>query len=634
VTRKRQVRPADVRPAGAEDLRQILDMVPSVIGLLDREHRHRFLNDSGCRLTGLPLEEVVGRTNAELGWVADDAANRPLAERAMAGEVVSVESWNRSKSGRLRFVQRDFYPNRGPDGEIDGYWGVARDATDLKLVEARSAAMVATALDCIIRIDAEGRVIEFNPAAEATFGYRREAALGQPLAELIIPPAMRARHLAGLQRFLETDEGRLIGRRIEIEAMRADGSVFPVELAIAQVRLADERTFTAYLRDLTPARAAQTEIDRQREALLQSEKMAAYGSLLAGVAHELNNPLSIVLGHALMLKDAAAGTVHAERADKIEQAAERCARIARSFLAMARRQELETRPVDLAEVVRDVVALLAYDLRSGGIEVALDLAADLPKVLADADRLHQVLANLMTNARQALETGPAPRIITLSALALEAALELSVRDNGPGVPDEIRNRLFDPFFTTKAVGSGTGIGLTVSRGIVESHGGSLSLAPDDGRGGARFVLRLPLADGAAVAAEPAVAAQPVAHIPARRRLLVIDDEREVADLVAEIAAAAGFHCTIAVSGHEAQALMREDAFDAVLCDMRMPDADGLAIHDWIGANRPAMLERLAFVTGDTIGHGGTVTLAKLGRPILEKPFTPHDLRQVLDQLRP
>jgi two-component system NtrC family sensor kinase len=493
--------------------------------------------------------------------------------------------------------------------------------------------MIATALDCIIVIDDAGLVIEFNPAAERTFGYSRAEAIGKPMAELVIPPALRARHAAGIARFLETNEARLIGQRIEIDGMRADGSVFPVELAIAEIRLPGRRIFSAYLRDLTPAREARAEIERQREALLQSEKMAAYGSLLAGVAHELNNPLSIVLGHALMLKEATSGTAYADRADKIGLAAERCARIVRSFLAMARQQELQTRPIDLADVVTDVLALLAYDLRSSGVDAECDFPPGLPMVLGDPDRLHQVLANLVTNARQALETTPAPRRIALSARREGDTVELSVADNGPGVPARIRSRLFDPFFTTKAVGSGTGIGLAVSRGIVESHGGSLTLAADGGAG-ARFVVRLPVAT--TEDSRPSTALPPELSVtvmpPARRRILVIDDEPAVAGLLSEIAATQGFECTIALSGSQARAQMTAQDFEAVLCDVRMPDDDGLAMHAWMAANRPALLSRLAFVTGDTLSQGAGGAVARLGRPVLEKPFMPSDVHRLLHQL--
>jgi signal transduction histidine kinase len=238
----------------------------------------------------------------------------------------------------------------------------------------------------------------------------------------------------------------------------------PIDFADLEATVAKTLRHVAALRQ---ARAAAAELQRQREALLQAEKMAAFGSLLAGVAHELNNPLSIVLAGALMLQEdlEAAAPDLARGAERVRVAAERCTRIVRSFLAMARQQEARRRPVAPASLIDGALELLAYGLRSGGIEVAREVPADLPPLFGDADQLHQVLANLITNARQALEHRPEPRRLRVAAEAVGDAVEISVADNGPGIPAEVRERVFDPFFTTKPVGAGTGIGLAVSRGI-------------------------------------------------------------------------------------------------------------------------------------------------------------------------
>jgi two-component system NtrC family sensor kinase len=286
----------------------------------------------------------------------------------------------------------------------------------------------------------------------------------------------------------------VLDKRIEIQGMRADGSTFPVELAITEVSLPHRRLFTAYLRDLTAARAAQAEIERHREALHQSEKLAALGSLLAGVAHELNNPLSILIGNALMLQTEAEGVSRllAERAQRIQRAAERCGRIVRSFLAMARQRKTQPRSVEVEFLIGNALGLLAYGLRAAGIEIEQTIAAALPPVFCDPDQVTQVLTNLLVNAQQALEGEPRPRRVRLGAVTDGNAIKIEVADNGPGIPPNLRSRVFDPFFTTKPMGVGTGIGLSVSRGIVEAHGGSLTLAPSER--GATFLLRLPLRD--------------------------------------------------------------------------------------------------------------------------------------------
>jgi PAS domain S-box-containing protein len=629
---------------GEAQLRAILDGIPARVALYDRERRHCYVNREYASFVGSEPEAILGRTLAEVMGPDTYALLepfyrqlRPHSARALAGEASRWEGWLPfSAHNEPCFVQRLYMPYRGPGGAVDGYFVFARDLTELKRGEALNAAITASALDCIIVADDAGRMVEFNPAAERTFGYAREEALGRPLGDLVVSPALRAWQASGFRHDAETGRGPLLGRRIEAEGMRACGTVFPVELAIAEVRLADRRLFTAYLRDLTEGRAAAAEIGRQREALMQSEKLAAFGSLLAGVAHELNNPLSIVLAGALMLQEdlEAAAPDLAGRADRIRVAAERCARIVRSFLAMARQQKAERRPVAVAPLVDGALELLAYGLRSDGIEVEREVPAGLPPLLGDADQLHQVLANLITNARQAREEHPGPRRLRIAARAAGAAVEISVADSGPGIPDAIRGRVFDPFFTTKPVGSGTGVGLAVSRGIAAAHGGSLELAEPPGGVGTCFVLRLPRArpeDAAAAAApDPAEAVQASAAGP--RSALVVDDETEVAEVLAEILGPLGFRCDLAATGRQARRLLSRRDYDAVLCDLRMPDMGGQALYDWMERNRPHLCARTAFVTGDTLSHGAADLLIRKGRPVLEKPFVPREVRSLVASL--
>lgn len=629
MTSTRDISPLEV---GEEQLRMVLDCMPARVALLDRDRRHWYANLEYQRFTGRAREEIIGRTVAEI--IGAEAAERtaPLSQRALAGETVEWSDWLRYDEGaRPRFVQRFYIPYRGPEDEIDGYFVLARDLTELKLSDARAAAVIASSLDCVVVIDERGAIVEFNPAAEATFGYAREFALGRQMAELIIPPALRARHHAGIERYLATGEATFLGQRIEIEAMRADGEIFPVELAITEIHLAGRQMFTAHLRDLTATKASAAEILRQREALHQSEKMAAFGSLLAGVAHELNNPLSIVIGHALMLAEEMEGTKAADRATKIRVAAERCARIVRSFLAIARQRKASLEALDVAALSEGVLQLLGYGLSSSGIEVTRAIPPDLPAILGDADQLHQVLANLLTNAQQALDLQPQPRRVSISARALGDEVEIVVADNGPGIPADLRNRIFDPFFTTKPVGSGTGVGLSISRGIVEAHGGSMSLAPP-GEGGAAFVIRLPIASQLSGASGPAPAEPRAVVAPAARHALIVDDEPEVAELLAEMLQGQGLRCQIALDGAKAQALLRSRDYDVILCDLRMPVMDGRALHAWLAEHRPALCNRLAFITGDTLGQGQGGALAQLGRPILEKPFVSAEVRSLVAKL--
>lgn len=415
--------------------------------------------------------------------------------------------------------------------------------------------------------------------------------------------------------------------------MRADGTIFPAELTVTEVQLPGRRLFTAYLRDLTAEREAEAEIQRQRSALHQSEKLAALGSLLGGVAHELNNPLSIVIGNALLLAEEADGLPLAERAQRVQAAAERCGRIVRTFLAMARQHTTERRSTTVQALLDDTLQLLAYSMRTSGVTVEQDIAPDLPTLLCDPDQIVQVLTNLLINARHVLEEQPQPRCVRLTAHVDAEWAQIEVVDNGPGVAEAIRSRIFDPFFTTKPLGTGTGIGLAVSRGIVEAHGGSLNLASADGEG-ARFVIRLPLDREAPHQSDPnGVAEVSERLVPARRTALIVDDEPDIGQLLAEMLQKLGYRIEVKVSGEAAQAVLKQRDYDVVLCDLRMPGLDGPGLYAWMTEHRPHLCARTGFITADTLSPSSYKFLGDSRRPILEKPFVPSELRQLLAKLR-
>src|SRR5213594_4393447 len=238
-------------------------------------------------------------------------------------------------------------------------------------------------------------------------------------------------------------------------------------------------------------RSLEAIVAERTQRLLQSEKVATMGSLLAGVAHELNNPLAVLTGHAHLLREGAKDESLAARAEKIRAAADRCARIVRNFLALARQQPPERRDVRLDQVVQEAVELLAYELRTSNVEVVPELAGDLPVVWADAHQLHQVVVNLLANAHQAMRHMDAGRRITIRTRLERERLLLEVIDTGPGIPAEIQSRIFEPFFTTKPQGEGTGLGLSLCRRTLEEHGGTITVESEVGHG-ATFRLELPV----------------------------------------------------------------------------------------------------------------------------------------------
>ncbi|HET8645950.1 MAG TPA: PAS domain S-box protein, partial [Vicinamibacteria bacterium] len=435
------------RPA-PEALPALLDLIPTGIALLDVDHRHEYVNPAYCRILGRARRDLLGRPLPSRLGAQALAALGPLQQAALAGK---AGEWRGPLAhDPRRLVEWQLRPPARAKAGAAGYVVLVHDVTDLArslaaVQESQAAqwAIVNAALDAVVTIDERGRIVDFNPAAEAAFGFARAEVVGRSLAETIVPDEFRAVHQQGLARYVAGGAPRVLGRRIEISARRKDGSTIPVELAITEVTVEGRRLFTAYLRDLSARKAAEAELERQREVLHQREKMAALGSLLAGVAHELNNPLSIVVGQAQFLLETAADAEASARAGKIQSAAERCVRIVRTFLAMARNQEPGRHEVDLNEVVGRTLALLDYGLRTAGVAVRLDLAADLPPVLADADQLQNVVANILINAQQALQEHAEPRVVAVTTRAEPGDLvRLAVADNGPGVPDLVRPRIF------------------------------------------------------------------------------------------------------------------------------------------------------------------------------------------------
>jgi two-component system NtrC family sensor kinase len=369
-----------------------------------------------------------------------------------------------------------------------------------------------------------------------------------------------------------------------------------------------------------------TERKRSDESLYQREKLAALGSLLAGVAHELNNPLSVVVARAIMLEEESYPAAQAA-ASKIRIAAERCARIVRTFLAMARQQQPQRGPVKVNDVVTAALDMTAYTVRTSSIELSLDLAKDVPAIHADADQLHQVLLNLIINAQQVLQDRAGPRRIRVSSRFDPAGqvVRITVADNGPGIPEHLRARVFEPYFTTKPTGVGTGVGLAVSQGIVEAHGGTLAFDCPE-MGGAVFSITLPVYNVAAAVADArparAASASPL-------RILIVDDEPEIRETLAEILGAAQHNVITAGSGHEALERMAAERYDVIVSDIRMPDLDGRALYREIERRWPEQAKRVVFVTGDTLASASRDSATAYGRPVIEKPFSPDEVRRVV-----
>ncbi len=387
------------------------------------------------------------------------------------------------------------------------------------------------------------------------------------------------------------------------------------ELARVNARLVEsQRIVEEY------AKGLEVKVQERTEQLLQAEKLAAMGQLLASMAHELNNPLSVVVGHTFLLRKAAKDEPLAERARKIGEAAERCTRIVNNFLGLARRRPPERQPVALNQVIEESVELLAYELKVENVEVVLDLAQDLPSLWADPHQLHQVVVNLVSNAHHAMRETPPPRRVTITSRFDPARerVSIEVADTGPGIPPEIRSRIFQAFFTTKPPGQGTGLGLSLCQGIVENHGGTIRVESTPGQG-AVFRIDLPV-ETAPVAPAEEVQAPEILPPLRGKSILVVDDEPEIVTVLTEILSTDGHHVETAANGALALDKLGQRDYDAILTDIKMPELDGTGLWREMERGHPGLLRRVIFVTGDTLGPETREFLKQTGVPCLTKPF--------------
>jgi signal transduction histidine kinase/CheY-like chemotaxis protein len=460
-----------------------------------------------------------------------------------------------------------------------------------------------------------------NPALRTIFGYPADTPVPEiaPFApERFADPVARAPFLDRL-----AADGSVTDYLLRLR--RCDGSPMWVEVtARVQGKTRAGLRVEALIRDISTRRRMDDQSRDLYQQLIQAEKMAALGQTISGVAHELNNPLATILSWAERLSTKPLEEDVRSGVEVILGEAERAARIVRNLLTFARKRRSTRAMIDLNQIVSDTLARRTYDQVPTRITIDTALASGLPPVLADAHQLTQVLLNLLTNAEQAMVSmGDKGNLVVRTWVNVERdAVSLEVTDNGPGIPGEIQSRIFDPFFTTKEVGHGTGLGLAVAYAIVQEHGGRIRVSSTPGQG-ATFVVELPVSgDERSV---PKASAGVSMEAVQGARVLLVEDERSLAAVVAESLVAAGLVVEHAADGEEALSRLRQNSYDVVICDLKMPRVDGMTLYRAIAATTPALARRVIFVTGDVAGTDAERFLEDSGCRWLAKPFRLGDL---------
>ena len=527
------------------------------------------------------------------------------------------------------------------------------------------------ASEAIVVASADGVVTAWNAAAERMHGIAAGEAIDRPIDELLVIRSIEgvavvesvwATLRTGRNWTARVVQQPLIGTRAGQETV-VDAVVRPVPDGAGK--------FGGVFFGLDVAGS-----DRRQEELLQAQKMEAIGLLVSGVKHELNNPLASILAFSQLIRtDQSLPPELRDQADLLIQEARRTHRIVNGLLDFARQGPSERRPVSLRTIVDEVLALQSYTFRPGRIEAIVEIPEDIPTIPLDRAQIEQVLVNLTLNAAQAIQTRSEHgtiRIVAERAMTDTGGdvVRMSITDDGPGVPPELRSHLFVPFLVTKAPGEGPGLGLSVSFGIIAGHGGTLRLEAGPGGVGATFIIELPVspdgsptegtnqvepaasrsgspnpdpsaaasddlaAPGAAAAPAPAAPAAPanVAGGGTPLRILVLDDEASIRDFLARILSRNGYEPIAAIDGASALEIVRRDPPRAILCDHRMAGMTGIAFHEAVAAIDPGLARRFAFMSGDVLNaelHEFAVTR---GIVLLAKPFDIESVGRTVAQI--
>lgn len=377
--------------------------------------------------------------------------------------------------------------------------------------------------------------------------------------------------------------------------------------------------------------SSRSQLETAQAQLVQSEKLSALGEFVAGIAHELNNPLAAVVGFSEMLKEENLNSRCRHHSDMIFKAAQRCQRIVSLLLSFARPQQSERKPVRVNTLVESVLEIVGYPLRTSNIELVTQLDPELPLILADGNQIQQVLLNILNNARQAIEENKQDGRIAITTTTFRSNVRIIIQDNGPGIPQEILPRIFNPFFTTKGVGKGTGLGLSLCYGIIKEHGGNIT--PASGKGeGATFTIDLPAVEangGKSEVTAPPATEEIDLEEGAGKRVLVIDDEEPILNLVCENLGRYGYEVMVARHGEAGLKELNQNRFDVTFCDWKMPGLNGRQVYERLRTINPQLCRRMVFITGDIINEPMRQFLELEKVPCLTKPFALPELRAAI-----
>ncbi|MDD5122540.1 MAG: PAS domain S-box protein [Dehalococcoidales bacterium] len=622
-----------------ERFHQVAENANEFIWEVDASGLYTYASPAVENITGYKPEEIIGRFHYYDFFTAETYENTKKDAESIFSSRDRFTSYTNSvlhKDGREVIVETSGQPVLDKKGRLLGYRGLDLDVTERinnfnELVNSQQflSSLYDALEDVIFTVDIPERTIVYvNNTVEKVFGYTVEECIGKSTQFL----------------YAAEDEYKKFGNRLEQAIQNKESLIVQVsKLKNSQNEIImGEISTTFLLKDGKPYRVISVvrditeklKIEKEKETLRRkaeiSSRLATVGEMAAGIAHEINNPLTSVIGFADLLLEEDLPAETREQLKIIAEGSNRVKGIIKRLLTFARQVTPQKVMLDIHDLLDGTLELRTYVLNTSNIKVVKKYARKIPRVYADASQLQQIFMNFIVNAEQAMKKFRNRGELTITTGCDEEFVYISFKDNGPGMSEEVISRIYDPFFTTKDPGEGTGLGIPLANAIVLDHGGSINIESEPGKG-SRFTVRLPLPKMSeqSQASQKTTSIQPYLTDKPGLKVLVVDDEPSIRVLLSKSLGKAGHIVTEALSATSGLKLILDNSYDVILVDIRMPEMSGIEFFHQATAKRPELANKIIYITGDTSDANTRNFLQENALPYLTKPFDTKTLLKVI-----
>jgi len=619
-----------------EKFRSIIEQSTDGVVLTDEQGKVIVYNQAEEQITGLKRDEMLGRPFWEVMFqlVSEGQRGSELLEqiKAQVTEFYKTgqapwfnqlyENTIQRPDGTQVTIQEIAFPIKTGKGTM--ICSISRDVTERKAKEEKYRAVIRTAMDGFWQTDMRGRFLDVNEAYCRLIGYRRDELLNMAITdvEAIEKPEETARRIQKIEK---------VGYdRFETRHRRKDGDIVDVEVSVNYLPTGDGLMFV-FVRDITERKRMEEEKGQLERRAQLASRLATVGEMASGIAHEINNPLTGVIGYAQLLMQRQDIPEDAKKDLKvINDGGQRVAGIVNKMLTFARQYKPQRDYVSINDLIANTLDLRAYELKTHNIELITHLDPELPATIADGGQLQQVFLNLIINAETEMDLAHGKGKLSIKTEKIDDTIRISFKDDGSGIAKENMDKIFNPFFTTREVGEGTGLGLSMCHGIIAEHNGRIYAESKLGKG-ATFVVELPIVTKPEQLelAEPEVEE---AEEAAQARILVVDDEPTVLSLVSRVLTGEGHEVETIDNADDALEMIESKRYSLILLDIKMPGMSGTELYKRIHKIAPSLARRILFITGDVIGARTTAFLSRTKAHYIMKPFDAEQLKRAVNRI--